>query len=68
MTGMIIGRLQDARMSCSDKKGRINCESISSRLRKEILWKEAVAYHARGKGSGRQREDTHISAMVYRKT
>lgn len=65
---MIIRRLQDARMRCSDRKGRINCGSISSRLRKEILLKEAVAYHRRGEGPGKQREDTHISAMVYRKT
>jgi len=55
MTGMIIRSLQDARMSCYDKQGIINCESVSSSLRKEFLLKKAVAYHATDKGPGRQR-------------
>lgn len=67
MTGMIMRSLQDARMSCSDKKGKINCGSISSRLRKEILLEEPASYHARGKGPGRWREDTQILATVYRR-
>lgn len=66
MTGLIIRNLQDVGMSCSNKKGRINCGSISSRLRK-ILLKEAAAYHARGRSPGMQRKYTCISAMLYRK-
>lgn len=65
MTGVIVGSLQVTRMS--NKGGRINCGSISGRLRKEILLEDVVSYHARDKGPGRQREDMHISAMVYGK-
>lgn len=67
MTGIIIRSLQDARMSCNDKRGRINCGSISTRLRKKILLKKPVSYHARGKSPGSQREDAQILAMFYRR-
>lgn len=46
-------------MSCSDKRARINCESISSRRRKEILLKGDVA-----KSPGGQRGDTRFSQCV----